>query len=152
VATGASVLAIGAAGGVGGETALAFSRRGFRIRDRNWPKLVLPMLENTAAAKASGALSLASADATRQYQACIDPRERAAYPGRRGGAGIAERARLSVRQIAPAVPLAGIVTGRSFDLREMIAQRPPARRADEINVGEVYDDGSRRPPGFEPKA
>src|ERR1700730_12080749 len=99
------VLVIGATGGIGSETALAFSRRGFRIRAlhrrpqeaarkfahlnfdwvkgdamnaagvadaaegtrfivhsanppmyRNWPTLVLPMLENTiAAAKASGA-------------------------------------------------------------------------------------------------
>jgi nucleoside-diphosphate-sugar epimerase len=99
------VLVIGATGGMGSETALAFSRRGFRIRAlhrrpkeaasqfnhlnfdwvkgdamdatgvnaaaegarfivhganppmyRNWPKLVLPMLENTiAAARASGA-------------------------------------------------------------------------------------------------
>jgi hypothetical protein len=39
------------------------------------------------------ALSLASANPTRQYQARIDPRERAAYPGRGGGAGIAGRAR-----------------------------------------------------------
>jgi hypothetical protein len=50
------------------------------------------------------------------------------------------------------VPLAGTVIGRSFDHREMIAQRPPVRRADEIHVGEVHDDGARRPPGFEPKA
>jgi nucleoside-diphosphate-sugar epimerase len=100
-----AVLVIGATGGIGSETALAFSRRGFRIRAlhrrpqeaasqfnhlnfdwvkgdamnaagvadaaegtrfivhganppmyRNWPTLVLPMLENTiAAAKASGA-------------------------------------------------------------------------------------------------
>jgi len=99
------VLVIGVTGGMGSETALAFSRRGFRIRAlhrrpkeaasqfnhlnfdwvkgdameatgvaaaaegarfivhganppmyRNWPKLVLPMLENTiAAARASGA-------------------------------------------------------------------------------------------------
>jgi hypothetical protein len=50
------------------------------------------------------------------------------------------------------VSLAGTVTGRNFDHREMIAQRPPARRADEIHVGEVHDDGSRRPPRFELKA
>ncbi len=100
-----TVLVIGATGGIGGETALAFLRRGFRIRAlhrrpedaaalrahldfdwikgdamnaadvaaaaagvrfivhganppmyKNWPKLVLPMLESSiAAAKASGA-------------------------------------------------------------------------------------------------
>ncbi|HEV7910814.1 MAG TPA: NmrA family NAD(P)-binding protein [Methylocella sp.] len=32
MATGASVLVIGATGGIGSETALAFSRRGFGIR------------------------------------------------------------------------------------------------------------------------
>jgi NAD(P)-dependent dehydrogenase (short-subunit alcohol dehydrogenase family) len=195
------VLVIGATGGVGSETALAFSRRGFRIRAlhrrpqeaasnfahlnydwvkgdamnaaeitnaaegtrfivhganppmyRNWPKLVgsrwrkpyapsLPIRTCrsgpclgglsgriafcAADARVVGdALSLASADATRQYQARIDPRERAAYSGRGGSAGIADRARLSVRQIAPAAPLAGTVTGRTFDHGEMIAQRP----------------------------
>jgi nucleoside-diphosphate-sugar epimerase len=105
MATDASVLVIGATGGIGSETALAFSRRGYCVRAfhrrpeeaaskfarlafdwvkgdamyaaevaaavegaryivyganppmyRNWPKLVLPMLESTiAAAKASGA-------------------------------------------------------------------------------------------------
>ena len=100
-----TVLVIGATGGIGGETALAFLRRGFRIRAlhrrpedaaalrahldfdwikgdamnaadvaaaaagarfivhganppmyKNWPELVLPMLESSiAAAKASGA-------------------------------------------------------------------------------------------------
>jgi hypothetical protein len=36
------------------------------------------------------------------------------------------------------VLLAETVTGRSFDHREMIAQRPQARRADEIQTGDVH--------------